>query len=66
MAAQDEAPEWRTSSRSSGGACVEVQNRREVVLIRDSKNRDGGILSFDRATFGDFLGAVKSGELDRR
>ena len=65
MATQGEAPEWRTSTRSSGGSCVEVQTRPDVVLIRDSKDRGGGVLSFARATFGDFLGAVKDGELDR-
>lgn len=64
MATQDNAPEWRTSARSSGGACVEVQTHPDMVLIRDSKDRDGGVLSFDRGTFGDFLGAVKGGQLD--
>ena len=64
MAGQDGTPEWRTSTRSSGGSCVEVQTRPDAVLIRDSKNRDGGILSFDRATFGAFLDAVKDDRLD--
>jgi hypothetical protein len=66
MVARDEAPRWRTSVRSSGGACVEVQTRPDVVLIRDSKNRDGGLLAFDRAAFGDFLDAVKGGEFRLR
>ncbi|GAB3143419.1 hypothetical protein GCM10027290_19690 [Micromonospora sonneratiae] len=38
---------WRTSTRSSsnGGNCVEVaDNLPGVVLVRDSKDRDGGIL----------------------
>jgi len=64
MANEGLAPSWRTSVRSSGGACVEVQTRPDAVLIRDSKNREGGVLSFDRATFGAFLSAVKSGRLD--
>jgi hypothetical protein len=64
MAVQGEVPEWRTSVRSSGGACVEVQIRPDVVLIRDSKNRDGGVLSIDREAFGDFLHAIRSGEFE--
>ena len=66
MTAQSESPQWRTSVRSSGGACVEVQIRPEAVLIRDSKDRSGGTLSFNRETFGAFLGAIKSGEFDLR
>lgn len=41
---------WRKSSRSSGsgnGDCVEVaDNLAGVVLVRDTKNRDGGTLAF--------------------
>lgn len=42
-------PGWRKSSRSgdSGGDCVEVaDNLPGRVLVRDTKNRDGGILRF--------------------
>ena len=40
---------WRKSSRSSGngGACVEVaDNLPGVILVRDTKDRDGGTLTF--------------------
>ncbi|WDZ88079.1 DUF397 domain-containing protein [Micromonospora cathayae] len=40
---------WRKSSRSgnNGGACVEVaDNLPGVVLVRDTKDRDGGTLTF--------------------
>lgn len=40
---------WRKSIRSSnnGGACVEVaDNLPGRVLVRDTKDRDGGTLSF--------------------
>lgn len=42
--------EWRRSTRSStnGGACVEVaDNLPGRVLVRDSKDRDGGMLEFE-------------------
>ncbi|QOC94844.1 DUF397 domain-containing protein [Micromonospora craniellae] len=40
---------WRTSTRSSsnGGNCVEVSdNLPGTVLVRDTKDRDGGTLAF--------------------
>jgi hypothetical protein len=43
------AAEWRKPSRSngSGGECVEVaDNLSGVVLVRDTKDRDGGTLAF--------------------
>ena len=41
---------WRTSTYSggNGGACVEVADEPEVVLVRDSKNRTGPLLAFTR------------------
>ncbi|MGX7670024.1 DUF397 domain-containing protein [Plantactinospora sp. DSM 117369] len=41
--------QWRTSTRSSsnGGDCVEVaDNLPGRVLVRDSKHRDNGTLTF--------------------
>ncbi|GAA2715979.1 DUF397 domain-containing protein [Micromonospora olivasterospora] len=40
---------WRKSTRSgnNGGNCVEVaDNLPGVVLVRDTKDRDGGALAF--------------------
>jgi Domain of unknown function (DUF397) len=41
-------PRWRKASYSGngGGDCVEVGNGARVVLVRDTKNRDGGTLAF--------------------
>ncbi|MFI6233729.1 DUF397 domain-containing protein [Micromonospora sp. NPDC050784] len=52
---------WRTATRSSnnGGACVEVaDNLPGRVLVRDSKDRDGGTLTFPPAAWSSFIGAV--------
>jgi hypothetical protein len=56
---------WRKSSYSSSGACVEVCRRAGAVLLRDSKDPGGPVLSFEGDTFHDFLAAVKRGEFDR-
>lgn len=55
-------PTWRKSSRSnqSGGNCVEVaDNLPGTVLVRDSKDRDGGTLTLDPAAWRAFVGFVK-------
>ncbi|MDG4775030.1 DUF397 domain-containing protein [Solwaraspora sp. WMMD792] len=49
---------WRKSSRSTntGGDCVEVAgNLPGRVLVRDSKDRDGGILTFSPTAWTSFL-----------
>ncbi|GAA0476446.1 hypothetical protein Ade02nite_42910 [Paractinoplanes deccanensis] len=55
------SPEWRTSSRSSGGACVEVKATEDEVLVRDSKDRGGPVLRFDHDTFRAFIADLKAG-----
>jgi hypothetical protein len=50
---------WRTSTRSSnnGGNCVEVaDNLPGRVLVRDSKDRDGGTLTFGSDAWRAFVG----------
>ncbi|NBE82652.1 DUF397 domain-containing protein [Micromonospora rubida] len=49
---------WRTSTRSStnGGNCVEVaDNLPGVVAVRDSKDRDGAVLTFGPAAWRAFV-----------
>jgi Domain of unknown function (DUF397) len=51
--------EWKTSSKSNGGNCVEVAFHNGMVLIRDSKNREGGTISVPSAEWRKFLVDVK-------
>ncbi|MFF5171167.1 DUF397 domain-containing protein [Micromonospora sp. NPDC000089] len=56
------APQWRKSTRSggNGGACVEVaDNLPDVVLIRDTKDRDGGTLHVNPAAWQSFVDLAK-------
>ncbi|GAB3152945.1 hypothetical protein GCM10027290_44890 [Micromonospora sonneratiae] len=49
---------WRKSTRSgaNGGNCVEVaDNLPGVVLVRDTKDRDGGTLAFAPAVWRAFV-----------
>nr|WP_121162669.1 DUF397 domain-containing protein [Micromonospora pisi] len=57
-------PRWRKSSRSNGqgGNCVEVaDNLADRVLVRDTKNRDGGTLTFAPEAWRAFVGFAKQG-----
>lgn len=61
--------DWRTSSYSSsgGGNCVEVGSVADGsgrVAVRDSKNRDGAVLVYDRSDWQAFLVGVRGGAFD--
>ncbi|MBC9003623.1 DUF397 domain-containing protein [Micromonospora aurantiaca (nom. illeg.)] len=52
---------WRKSSRSGGeGDCVEVAGFADAVGVRDTKDRQGPALSFDRTAWTRFVGAVRA------
>ncbi len=67
--AEEENDMWKKSSRSepypekSPDQCVEVSVGEDAVAVRDSKNPGSGHLLFPRDTWGEFVAAVKGGEL---
>lgn len=52
------------STFSSSGACVEAAPDAGRVLVRDSKDPEGGTLEFSRADWYGLLDAIREGELD--
>ena len=61
------AAPWRKSSYSNGNGgsnCVEVALRADAVAVRDSKDRDGPVLTFTPAEWLAFLSGVQDGEFD--
>jgi len=54
--------EWRRSSHSDGdgGECVELAALSGQVLVRDSKNPDGPVLSFQRANVYSLFAALRT------
>jgi len=50
--------DWKISSASGGTNCVEVAFSAGTVWVRDSKDRDGGMLQFPSASWRDFVAAV--------
>ena len=67
-AAELTAVRWRTSTRSAsaGSNCVELGPvaRSGRVAVRDSKDRDGGVLLVDGTRWTEFIGDVKRGGFD--
>ena len=58
---------WRKSIRSNnGGACVEVaRNLRGIVAVRDSKHRDGPVLTFAAHEWRSFISGIKAPRTSR-
>jgi Domain of unknown function (DUF397) len=52
--------DWRKSTYSAGngGDCVEVASD-DMVMVRDTTNRDGGTLGFGAAAWERFLGTIR-------
>ncbi|WP_345718773.1 DUF397 domain-containing protein [Kineosporia mesophila] len=55
---------FRTSSFSAEEACVEVGADGRGVLVRQSKDRSAGHLSFTDREWRAFVAGVKAGEFD--
>jgi hypothetical protein len=57
---------WFKSSYSGGANnnCVEVRFESDVVLVRDSKRRDGGVLRFGADEWRAFVQGAQAGEFD--
>lgn len=52
---------WRKSSYSgsSGGDCVEVADTASTVMVRDTKDRNGGTLTFTAGAWAAFTASLK-------
>jgi hypothetical protein len=61
MEDKDLTSQWRKPSYSNGGgnACVEVASSVPVVLVRDTTNRDGGMLTFTADAWQMFASRLK-------
>lgn len=57
--------EWRKSTYSGGGNCVEVAGGPAAVAVRDSKDPSVPPLAFRREEWAAFTGRVKHGQFNR-
>jgi hypothetical protein len=56
--------QWRTSSFSTLGNCVEVASDSGSVLVRDSKDPVGPWIRYTEAEWDAFIRGAKNGEFD--
>ena len=53
-------PAWRVATYTgSSGDCVEVGDTDHAILVRDTKDRNGGTLTFTAATWQSFANSLK-------
>jgi hypothetical protein len=55
------SPQFRKSTYSNQGNCVEVAVSGASILLRDSKNCSGPILTLGKSQFNGFLSALRAG-----
>jgi hypothetical protein len=55
---------WRKSSSSQNGDCVELAHVNGNVWVRDSKNPSANLLKFGKSDWKLFIVAIKSGAFD--
>jgi hypothetical protein len=57
---------WRVSSKSNGTNCIEVGNGETALLVRDTKNRAGGMLSFPFTAWENFIKKIQTENITPR
>ena len=57
---------WRVSSWSNGTACIEVAKSEAAILVRDTKNRERGILTLPFTAWEDFIKTIQTDSISLR
>jgi len=57
---------WRVSSKSNGSNCIEVAANETGVLVRDTKNRGQGRLSFSSRMWEGFIKTIQKDSISLR
>jgi hypothetical protein len=59
---------WRVARKCDGGSCIQVarstDRSAETIVIGDSKNPDGPVLSYSRDEWTAFVEGVQRGDFD--
>ena len=57
-------PVWRTTLSCNGGECIQVAASGQAILIADSKQPEGPILSYSHVEWQQFVTGIKNGDFD--
>lgn len=55
---------WKSSFCKPYENCVEVSTGEHVILVRNSRDKDGPVLAYTRAEWDAFIKGAKAGEFD--
>jgi Domain of unknown function (DUF397) len=55
---------WQRASFCQNGECVEVAEQNGMIILRDSKRPNGGVLRYTIDEWRSFVGGIKAGEFD--
>ena len=55
---------WRVARDCDAGNCVRVAPRADMIVIGDTKNPDGPVLSYSRAEWVAFVDGIRAGDFD--
>jgi len=55
---------WHRASRCANGECVEVARGDGLILVRDSKDPAGAVLTYSDEEWTAFIASIKAGEFD--
>ena len=61
---EQERSSWQWHGGCADTQCVEIAREGDRVLMRDSKDPDGPMLTFSRESWEQFVEAAKNGEFD--
>jgi predicted secreted Zn-dependent protease len=56
--------DWRVALGCNGGACIQVAARGNQIVIGDSKNPSGPVLTYSRDEWHAFVGGILQGDFD--
>ncbi|WP_405177313.1 DUF397 domain-containing protein [Nocardia sp. NBC_01377] len=59
-----DALEWRVSSFTDNGTCVEVAGTADTIYVRNSNARAAGTVAFTRGEWSAFLKGAQAGEFN--
>jgi predicted secreted Zn-dependent protease len=55
---------WQVARECNGGACIQVAAQGEQIVIGDSKNPKGPILTYSRTEWDAFANGLRQGDFD--
>ena len=55
---------WRVARNCNGGACIQVASRGEQIVIGDTKNPGGPVLTYTRSEWTAFVDGIRDGDFD--